>query len=172
MSTGHRLTRRDTEPAVGRDIEAWCGAAKCNRLQEHTITAMVGMTVVQVRCKTCGGEHKYKTVREAADGAATKMAKSTQAAGDAPAKTRKVAAKPTGPTKAQITASNAAQIMWNRAVKERDRSAALPYAPTLQPAPGQLLEHKLFGLGVVESLTEGKAKVLFVDGSKLLVVGR
>lgn len=177
MSTSHRMTRRDTEPAVGRDIEAWCGSAKCNRLQEHTIMAMVGLQIVQVRCKICGGTHKFKSAREAVE--ATSRPRATSASSSEAAAPRPKSPKPAasggtaaGPSKAQVAAANAAQVLWQRAMRERKTYNPLPYAPTLQPKPGDVIQHPSFGLGLVEGLLDGKAKILFATGVRLLVVGR
>lgn len=177
MSTSHRMTRRDTEPAVGRDIEAWCGAAKCNRLQEHTIVAMVGLQIVQVRCKICGGTHKFKSAREAVETTSRPRAAGA-ASGEAvtprpkPAKPAAGASAAAGPSKAAAAAANAAQVLWQRAMRERNTHNPLPYAPTLQPKAGDVIQHPTFGLGLVEGLLDGKAKILFATGVRLLVVGR
>lgn len=176
MSTPHRMTRRDTEPAVGRDIEAWCGSVKCNRLQEHTIMAMVGLQIVQVRCKICGGTHKFKSAREAVESTSKPRASSssgtTSSAQPKAARSSSASSAPAGPSKAAIAAANAAQVMWQRALRERSIHNPAPYSPSLQPKQGEVISHPTFGLGVVEGLVDGKAKILFATGVRLLVVGR
>lgn len=171
--TVHRMTRRETEPSVGRDIEAWCGAAKCNRLQEHTIVAMVGLQIVQVRCKICGGTHKFKTVRDAAEAAPRqRAAESAPRSPTAPKTPKASTSAPSGPSKAEIAAANAAQVMWQRAMRERDVNRAQPYSAAVQVQSGDVVQHAGFGLGVVEGVLDGKAKILFSTGSRLLIVGR
>ncbi len=161
MTGIHRLARDATQPAVGRDVEAWC--SKCGRVLEHIIVAMVGLEVVQVRCRTCAGTHKYKTAREVAKASAEpkreRAPKST--------KTRAAAAAKEDPIEIR-----AARLVWQRSMAQLDRAKATGYAPTLHPEPGLLLDHATFGFGIVESVGIGKARVLFENGYKLLAVGR
>lgn len=169
MTGLHRLERSSTEPAVGRDVEAWC--AKCGRAMEHTIVAMVGIEVIQVRCRTCGGTHKYKTVREVARAEAEPRAASegrtekTRASGE---KAPRAAAKP----KAEPTEVRAARVVYQRLMAQRDRDSAVAYAVTLEPTAGQVVDHKQFGYGVVDEVLLNKARILFADGYRTLVVGR
>ena len=43
---------------------------------------------------------------------------------------------------------------------------------TLEPSAGQLIDHKQFGYGVVDEVLLNKARILFADGYRTLVVGR
>lgn len=150
----HRKTAADARPAVGRDLDTWC--TRCNLSLSHTIIAMVGLEIVRVKCATCGSEHKYRTEQEAT---APKSPRSKQPSA------RSVAT-------ASAAASIASRNAWNRAMGERDRAKAIVYSPQIVATPGSLLSHKQFGYGVVDSVVEGKSRVLFEDGFKLLVTGR
>jgi hypothetical protein len=160
----HRLTRADTLPAVGREIEAWC--TRCKLELDHVITAMDAEEVVQVRCKTCSSVHRYRGGAAAAARAASHVAP-TGKASPAPkpkvdaAQRRAAAAKPTQD-----------RLRFERLMKDRDRSQAVTYAPTVAPRSGLLLTHLRFGYGVIEVVDGGKAHVLFEDGERILIMGR
>lgn len=166
MSGPHRLSRHDTLPAVGRDTEAWCG--KCGRTLDHVIVAMVGREVVQVRCRTCGGTHRYKHASDVAAGGAARR----RTSGDSAARPA-AAAKTTAPKSTVEPAElRAARELWRRQMAVRDRATAVRYHTALAPAAGTLLDHAQFGYGLVDTLLDGKARVLFEDGYRILVVGR
>jgi hypothetical protein len=167
MSGPHRRRPEDTLPAVGRDIEAWC--SKCARAMEHVILAMAGHQILQVRCRTCGGTHRFKTTAEVAQGSAPK--RKAVAAAPRPATTS--AARTAAPRPAaEPLELRAARELWRRWMAERDRATAVRYHIGLSPTTGTLLDHGQFGYGVVESLLDGKARVLFEDGYRILVIGR
>lgn len=43
---------------LGDDIDDHC--SRCKRTTDHSIVAMAGDEVLKTRCRTCGGEHKYR----------------------------------------------------------------------------------------------------------------
>ncbi len=43
---------------LGDDIDDHC--SRCKRTTDHAIVAMMGEEVLKTRCRTCGGEHKYR----------------------------------------------------------------------------------------------------------------
>jgi len=43
---------------LGDDIDDHC--SRCKRSTDHSIVAMAGDQVLTTRCRTCGGEHKYR----------------------------------------------------------------------------------------------------------------
>ena len=43
---------------LGDDIDDHC--SRCKRTTDHSIVAMAGEEVLKTRCRTCGGEHKYR----------------------------------------------------------------------------------------------------------------
>ncbi len=163
--TLHRKTAADARPSVGRDCDAWC--SRCNMALEHTIIAMVGLEIVRVKCNTCNSEHKYKSAREAALGAertpTTKAKSKAATAASAPRPRSAVSAPPP---------SNASRLLWTRSMGDRDRAKALAYTPALVASPGSLIDHKQFGYGIVDAVIDGKSRVLFEDGYKVLVTGR
>lgn len=161
MTGIHRLAREATRPAVGRDVEAWCG--KCARVLDHVITAMVGLEVVQVRCQTCQGTHKFKTARDAAAAAAEPKKVRIRAPGEP---------KPDAKPKADPVEVRAARLAWTRSMAARDRASATAYSPSVTAELGLMLDHKQFGYGFVDTIMDGKCRVLFEDGFRVLVTGR
>lgn len=43
---------------LGDDIDDHC--SRCKRSTDHAIVSMMGEEVLKTRCRTCGGEHKYR----------------------------------------------------------------------------------------------------------------
>ncbi|HEV2987698.1 MAG TPA: hypothetical protein VG759_04605 [Candidatus Angelobacter sp.] len=43
---------------LGDDIDDHC--SRCKRTTDHSIVAMAGDEVLKTRCRTCGGEHKFR----------------------------------------------------------------------------------------------------------------
>jgi len=167
MTGIHRRALDTALPAVGRDVEAWC--AKCGFALEHVIVAMVGQTVVQVRCRTCGGTHKYKSTREVA--AAAAKAGRQPGAGEAKAP-RAPAASKAAKVPQESAEVRAARALWQRKMATADRARATRYAASIQPMLGELVDHAAFGFGIVEQTMDGKAQFLFEQGYKVLITGR
>ncbi len=166
MSSLHRLSRNSAQPAVGRDVEAWC--QPCGLALTHTILAMVGLEIAKVKCNTCAAEHKYKSAREAAVAAKTPKEPKGERKAAAPKKTTEKAPKVTD----SLDVNRSVRLLYQRAMADRDRAQAVPYAATMTPRPGQLVDHKLFNVGIVDAVFEGKSRFLFEVGYKVLVTGR
>ena len=43
---------------LGDDIDDHC--SRCKRSTDHSVVAMSGDEVLKTRCRTCGGEHKFR----------------------------------------------------------------------------------------------------------------
>lgn len=153
----HRLRKADTAPAVGRDIDAWC--TRCKMDLGHVITAMAGESVVQVRCHTCGSVHRYKDPAAADRAARERVARASGAGGRRAASA--AAARP-----------NAHRVRYEKLMAEKDRSAATRYHPTISPKSGDLVDHARFGYGVVDTVDGGKARIVFEDEERTLIVDR
>lgn len=126
---------------VGGSCDSWC--TKCKLVLEHVIIAMVGAAPKRVECNTCHSQHNYRLPKEKK------------------ATTRKTSAKRPRVTRAR---------KWSTIVGERDTAEAKPYAISAAFEADQLLDHPMFGIGVVrEALPGDKIEVLFEDGAKLLV---
>ncbi len=139
---------------VGDEIEAVCG--KCGPVW-HVVAAMVGTKVVKVECKRCGAQHRHRPPPGSApsgEGAAK------------PEKRPKVRSEATKAERAEAAAGAAPVVQpdLSRPIK--------PYQPGQSYQLRDRIEHRTFGIGVVEELSgPGKIQVRFPDGPKKLLHG-
>ncbi len=132
---------------AGSIVDGWC--TKCKLVLAHTVEAMVGTKITRVHCNTCNGQHAYRA-----------SAPGTAAAGTGKAPKRKVEKPP-------------ARSEYETLLRGRTAAAARPYATSQRFAPGELISHSSFGLGVVTGERDStKIDVQFVDGHKVLLHGR
>lgn len=136
--------------SAGDTIEARC--TRCREARNHTIVAMVGEKVVRVECNTCGGVHNYKPV------------------GQTSAPTEKPAGRKTGPAprRAGKGPGAADRKEWESLRPDMQRERAVAYDMNGKYKVDDLVEHPVFGLGVVKSVGSNKIEVLFQEGRKLL----
>lgn len=124
----------------GRSIDSYCG--KCRQSSDHTIMKMEEETITKVRCKTCGGTHKFRSPEEEA-------------------KIRK-------PRIRRDTGENAtAEMVWQAGL-EKAKGKEREYSMTEQYRIGDIVNHRTFGKGVVLRLYINKCGMLFKDGEKLM----
>ena len=116
----------------------------------HTIEAMVGNVPARVQCNTCKSQHSYKPYRP----------------GDAPRQVREREERgPRGPAPGKVRASHYSELL-----KGKNLALAKRYSPKDKFAPGDLVQHPSFGLGVATANKDGsKIEVLFEEGPKVLV---
>lgn len=141
-----------TTPKIktGSTVDSWC--TKCKLVLAHTVEAMVESKITRVHCNTCRGQHAY---RAEAPGAAK--------AGATP---RRSAAK-----KAADAAPKRSE--YETLLRGRNGDKARTYATSERFAPGELIKHASFGLGVVVAERDSvKIDVAFPDGPKVLMHGR
>jgi hypothetical protein len=132
---------------VGGDIDAWC--TRCKMLLGHTILAMVGTRAARVRCNTCQGEHKY-----APSGPEPKKG-SWEPKVD---RDRRLA-------KPVVTS-------WEALLAKKDVSAARRYSVKERFETDDVLDHPVFGIGLVQEVNGDKMRVAFKADTKLLVHGK
>lgn len=135
--------------SAGDIIESGC--TRCRTVMNHTIVAMVGEKVVRVQCNTCNGIHNYKAVAEAKSAARS-------------ASPRKAAA----PRKSRKDPGAADREEWESLYPEMNSEKAIAYEMTAKFKAKDLVEHPVFGLGIVKSVVPNKVEVLFQSGKKLL----
>lgn len=136
--------------SAGDTIDSRC--TRCRAIMNHTIVAMVGDRVARVLCNTCGSTHNHKEekpARTAADGQAV----------------RKAAAPPRKPRRDPGAAD---REEWEGLRPAMEGVQATPYAMDGKYKVNHLIDHPVFGLGVVKSVVPGKIEVLFREGKKLL----
>jgi len=136
--------RSEKKLEAGDDIDSHC--LKCKQMTNHTIIALTDGKVAKVQCNVCRGRHNYRPAKpEAAKKTATPRTPGT------PRKT-------------------VGALRFETAVGSRNPAAALPYATTATFKEDDLIDHPVFGLGLVLSTTQpNRIEVLFKEGVKVLV---
>jgi hypothetical protein len=137
---------------LGGNVDSWCG--KCKMMLAHTIEALVDNKPVRVVCNTCQAQHGYRpNIPNEPSRPARQRATSDGAAGPALPRTR----------------GNRYQVL----LKGKDMTLAKSYSIKDSYAPGDVLQHPSFGLGIATAVKDGaKVEVLFETGTKVLVHGR
>lgn len=136
--------------SAGDIVESQC--TRCRAVMNHTIVAMVEERVVRVQCNTCNGVHNYKEKKTAKVPAAK-----TAAARKAPAAGR-----------SRKDPKAAERQEWEELRPNLQGERALGYRMDGKYKVKDLLNHPVFGLGVVVGTAPNKIEVLFQDGKKLL----
>lgn len=132
-------------------IEARC--TRCRAVLNHTIVAMVGERVVRVECNTCHGVHNYHAEAEPKTPAARASVRKAESA----------------PRKAKKEPGAADREEWEALRPTMAQERAVPYDMNGAFRVRDLVEHPLFGLGVVQRVIKpNKMEVLFQVGKKLL----
>jgi hypothetical protein len=129
-------------------IDSWCG--KCKLVLAHTIKAMVGDKPARVQCNTCKALHTYRAQQP-------------------PASTRQHEASSASKPQAAKPGSSRHRLL----LKGKDTARTKAYSSSERYAPGDVMHHAVFGLGVATLVKDGtKVQVLFECGSKLLIHDR
>jgi hypothetical protein len=136
--------------SAGDVIEAHC--TRCRTLMNHTIVAMVGVRVVRVQCNTCNGVHNYKEAKPA----------------KVPAERSTSPKQAAAPRASRKDPGAADRQEWIALSPNMQRERAKPYTMTGSYKVKDLVEHPLFGLGVVQRVVANKVEILFEQGRKLL----
>jgi hypothetical protein len=154
----------ETNKTAGDDVDSRC--LKCKAVTNHTIIAVAGETIAKVQCNTCGARHNYRApVAEKKKSSATLRRRGDTGAvtvsGSAKAKT----------TMAPKKRVSRGAVNFDALIIGKDVSAAIPYRLDAALSVSDLIQHTIFGLGVVmEIILPNKVQVTFQEhGSKLLV---
>lgn len=139
---------------VGSDVEALCRT--CGDVW-HVVVAKLGDKITKVECKQCGKQHRFKPTGDA------------PAANLAPPK-RKVASTPR-PRVASGRGKASATTSLSTIVHDPDKPAR-DYAMSERFEIGEQLRHKKFGPGIVAAVEDNKIRVVFNDGSRMLLHGK
>jgi len=133
-------------PKVGGDILAYC--AKCKGEFAHVVVSMVDNKPAKVVCKICKGQHKFKRI------------------GDVAAKaTRKP--RTAGPKKTVVRADE----YWDEQMAKQKGKPMKPYNAKEAFLKGEIINHSVFGVGIIGEVKATKMVVLFRVGEKILVHG-
>lgn len=130
--------------SAGKEVISHCG--KCKLALSHTIVSMKdSSTIGKVECKTCKATHAYK---------------------DPSTKTKKVRSKsmiPGGRSK-----SMSVNDLWTEEIGKA-QGKPISYSIRHTFSAGDMIDHKSFGLGIVQGIIDGKIEVLFQHDIKTLV---
>lgn len=132
---------------VGGDIDAWC--TRCKMILGHTILAMVGSRPARVRCNTCQGEHNYKA------GAVEPRKGGWEPKADRERRQ----------SKPEVTS-------WEALLAQKDVSRARRYSARERFETDDVVDHPVFGIGLVQEVHGDKMRVAFKADTKLLVHGK
>jgi hypothetical protein len=122
-------------------------------MYNHTIVAMVGGRVVRVKCNTCGSEHNHRPEKPKEEPKGRRIV-----TGNAASTRQKVKKDPVETEREE----------WERIFHTKDTGKAIPYKMDSSYKVDDLVDHPVFGFGVVCSRQQGKIEVLFNVGRKLL----
>lgn len=149
----------------GDRLEARC--TRCNDVTGHIIVALVGGQVAKVECCACGSVHKYypprreKSVFESGVRRVRAGSDRREAMPASPARSKSAPR-----TERQAAAQEDA---WRKALERPSAPAARAYALDVALTVGDVVDHPVFGVGVVDALSRpDKAHIVFREGIKTL----
>lgn len=155
--------------APGQRIEARC--TRCKDTTGHVIVALIDGVVAKVECCACKSVHKYYPPENKNNNTPTKAIR-VKAGQERVAVAQKMTEKT---TKEKQEKATKASLKQEQIEKEWGKALALApgnpimYNMDIVLKEGQVIEHKSFGKGVVQTCTPpDKAEILFKDGIKAL----
>lgn len=153
---------RVDESFVAKDVEAKCG--KCGETW-HVIVAVSDGKVAKVQCKQCGGMHNYRALAKNRQ----TLSKNTKSAVALSAPAERQAS---GPRKTRPAVEHKPKACVP--LVAANQNPIQDYSiQSLSFSVGDRINHKKFGLGVVEEIPErGKIRVCFATQRLLLVYGK
>ncbi|MBI3782613.1 MAG: hypothetical protein HY270_04350, partial [Deltaproteobacteria bacterium] len=113
------------KPVVGKAVDSWCAA--CKLMLAHTIEAVVNEKITRTHCNTCGAQHAY---RPNPPGTATK-------------------ARRTSTTTKRTTKATPPPVDYEALLRGKDPSKARAYKTSERFLPKEVINHPVFGLGLV-----------------------
>jgi hypothetical protein len=148
---------------AGDDVDSRC--LKCKAVTNHTIIAMTGGKIAKVECNSCRTRHNYRppvTEKKPADSTLRRRDGIVTMSNASSAKGSK--------SKAPRTMISRGAAKFDALAAKKDISAAINYSIDATLSAGDLLNHPIFGLGVVIAIMPpNKAQVNFREhGAKLL----
>lgn len=153
----------------GDRLEARC--TRCNDITGHIIIVLVGGEVAKVECCACGSVHKYYPPRREKSSAEgdTRRTRAGSARREAAPGHDSPPARKTKDSPVPFRQAAARENAWRAALERPSSPEARIYALDMPLGVGDVVEHSVFGLGVVDAVTRpDKAHVLFREGVKVL----
>jgi hypothetical protein len=153
MSSSFSETESVDRTPVAKDIFTYCTKEKIDTwhvVMHHDSKGIVD----RVMCKACRSEHKYK--------------KKT-AAKAAPTSRSTLVRKVVSPAeRSKVMSQGSFEEDWFKGVKSWGQKEVHKYDPKRHFALKEVLNHEVFGKGVVKGRRENKIDVLFQNGLKVL----
>jgi hypothetical protein len=152
---------------VARDLFTYCTKEKIDTwhvVMNHNNNGIVD----RVKCKACGSEHRYRSTKMAA------AAKKTPVGTTLIKRSNGMTMKVDGPSTRKMSAAKAAESaadsdkVWLNGLKQWGDREVPAFDPTVPLTIGQVVNHPVFGKGVVQGRRENRVDVLFKDGVKTL----
>ncbi len=141
------MTKDKNRTPVAQDLVTRC--TKCKRKLSHVVVVHNEEGLVErVKCKTCGGEHKYRPDKK-----------------KAPAKTPKK-------KKRTVTKEEAFAKEFERLAEKFKEKKPVNYSMSGSFKTDEVIAHKTFGMGIVTSVSYQKMEVAFSEGPRLLACDR
>jgi len=135
---------KENETGLGKEVLSYCG--KCKQPTNHIVTTLSKRgTVDKCECQTCKAVHKYRDPDKPVKAGAKKTTKKSDALPKA---------------------------VWGEAMSIA-KGPSQPYKMSNEFEKGDVIDHPMFGRGIVEELiSDNKIKVLFEESGKLLAHNR
>jgi hypothetical protein len=124
--------------AAGDNIASHC--TRCKLLLDHAIVAMEGDVIAKVKCKTCGSSHKFRSPEDVK-------------------RPRSVGKK--------VEPQKSAETVWELCLAEA-KGRERVYDRAEKYRIGDIVDHQVFGRGVVRKLYINKCDILFKDKERLM----
>jgi hypothetical protein len=146
---------------VAQEVKTYCTREKVDTF--HIVMNHDKMGLVdRVKCKACGSEHKYRKQEVKKTSSSTpKTAFIRSASGT-------LMANPSAKEKKSETKSALLEDAWFSKLKKWGEKEIRVFDPATHFTVGEVLNHTVFGKGVVEGRRENRIDVLFQTGLKTL----
>ncbi|MCP4602919.1 MAG: hypothetical protein GY847_20790 [Proteobacteria bacterium] len=142
----------------GSPVEAYCTGCKADT--SHVVLESEGIQIRLVRCDKCASENPFRAPRVKTKAALMEFA----------AKKKKLSAPPKPARRSRKPPPPSPEAVFQQLTEEMDMSTAVKYSAQESLHEGELVDHPIFGIGVVTALIDKqKAKVFFEDGERLMI---
>ena len=139
---------------AGAEVDSHC--LKCKGLTNHTIIALVEDKIAKVQCNVCGARHNYRPAKIA------KEVKTT-------AVTRKDG-KIISPRAPKAVKKTKKETVYEKLLVGRNLDEAIPYTMTTTFSQNDLVDHPMFGIGIVTATIQpDKIELTFKEGTKKFI---
>ncbi len=162
----------------GSEVDSIC--TRCKTLAGHVVVAMVGSTIVKVKCNVCGSEHKFKSpvvekkapavTRNRASASAKSATGQSDDFSDYRPKSKPARAVASARPRGQGKNGPTPEEIHAQAMAGKEGQEARDYSAREAFSIGELVQHPSFGVGVVMATRDGnKFDAIFPSGEKTLV---